>query len=55
MLRCGKSIIHRHIKHGTLPFPWILALNGQRLIRASVIKQWMAKREIPAGVKPGNI
>jgi predicted DNA-binding transcriptional regulator AlpA len=53
--RLGKDWFYRHMKNGTLPFPWFTLTTGKRFMDSADIDNWLRLMKVPAGKMPGNI
>jgi excisionase family DNA binding protein len=53
--RLSKEWIYKHMKNGTLPFPWFMPSPGKRLIDSADVEDWQQSTKIPAGVIPGSV
>lgn len=51
----GRDWYYKHMKKGTLPFPWYPLSIGKRYVKISDIEAWLNQREVPAGTVSGNI
>jgi excisionase family DNA binding protein len=51
----SKEWIYKHMKKGTLPFPYFVPCPGKRLIDSMDIQDWQRITKIPAGATSGNI
>jgi predicted DNA-binding transcriptional regulator AlpA len=52
--RLGKDWFYRHMKNGTLPFPWFRLSTAKRVIDSADLNDWLNVLKIPVGIKPGN-
>ena len=53
--RIGKNWMYRHMKAGTLPFPWHPYSERRRFFDTADIEDWINMKKIPAGTRPGDI
>jgi len=53
--RIGKNWMYRHMKAGTLPFPWHPYSERKRFFDTADIEDWINMKKIPAGTRPGDI
>jgi predicted DNA-binding transcriptional regulator AlpA len=52
--RLGKDWFYRHMKNGTLPFPWRMQSVCNRVIDSADLDDWLNVIKIPVGRKPEN-
>ena len=55
MYPLGRNWFYRHMRAGTLPFPWYQLSVGKRLVDTADIEDWIELKRVPAGSMPGDI
>ena len=48
----SREWMYKHMKKGTLPFPWFLICVGKRLIDSADLEDYLRVCKIPTGSRP---